>query len=317
MKLKSLAAGLFTWIALVLLPQPAYTVTYGVLPLTYNPPLALPSTEGTHLLSDSLDSSINIPVGFTFRFYGENYTTLFVTAKAYLAFRPGPVVYTPFILPTPSLPASIFGFWRDLDPSAGGSIYYTTIGSAPDRALVVSYNHIPYFSGKGDVTMQIVLYETSNDIEFYIKEWTGATVATQGIQNQAGNLAAALPGRNDRLLPPSNNPEGWLFTTLPSPPLNLKGVQKWNRFATQAELVNIITWEAPLETEQPVTSYYIYSDAKLTNLIGYVPADEPLIFEDHNVSKNRTYAYYITARGANSLNSAASRVVVRRVGDND
>lgn len=71
------------------------------------------------------------------------------------------------------------------------------------------------------------------------------------------------------------------------------GVQIKNRFLTQTELVNVITWQ-PLIGEPPA-SYRIYRDVFLTQLVKVVPASGPLQFIDHSRKKGVIYTYYIVA----------------------
>jgi N-acetylneuraminic acid mutarotase len=80
------------------------------------------------------------------------------------------------------------------------------------------------------------------------------------------------------------------------PPVNLKGVQKANKFLTQTEYVNILTWSAPTPATS-IVGYRIYRDATLQTLIGVVPSTGPLLFKDHNRKKKKAYTYYIVSVG--------------------
>lgn len=78
------------------------------------------------------------------------------------------------------------------------------------------------------------------------------------------------------------------------PPNHLKGTQKINEFATQKDIVNILTWEAPDQGNRPI-AYRIYRDAELSELIGTVSSQERLKFSDHNRKKDKTYRYWIVS----------------------
>lgn len=96
----------------------------------------------------------------------------------------------------------------------------------------------------------------------------------------------------------------------PSPvplPTNFQGVKKKNRFATQADLVNIITWDPP-SSSNIVVSYKIYRDVALMDLAATVPMCAPLEFEDHNRRKGQTYNYFIVAIYADGSISGAATV---------
>ncbi|HSX03757.1 MAG TPA: cytochrome D1 domain-containing protein [Rhabdochlamydiaceae bacterium] len=98
-------------------------------------------------------------------------------------------------------------------------------------------------------------------------------------------------------VPVGTSPSSIAFGLIPasfSPP---SGTQVANRFLTQTDLVNIITWNAPVGLIVPV-GYRIYRDAALTNLAAQVPAST-LEFEDHNRRKHVTYVYFLVAFDAN------------------
>ncbi len=59
----------------------------------------------------------------------------------------------------------VFPFWDDL--YTGGTIYWDTLGTAPNRYVVVEWyqkNHYSYQNG--DITFEIILYEGTNEIKF-------------------------------------------------------------------------------------------------------------------------------------------------------
>ena len=106
------------------------------------------------------------------------------------------------------------------------------------------------------------------------------------------------------------------FTYIPLvtvfPPKNVKGHQVKNRFATQTDIVNIITWQAPSEGTRPV-AYKIFKDAALTQLIEVVPAHDQdrFKFEQHQRRKNRTYTYYLVSVDAAGNQSSAIPVTIK------
>lgn len=85
-----------------------------------------------------------------------------------------------------------------------------------------------------------------------------------------------------------------------------QGARMQNRFLTQADLVNKLTWTVT-GTSLPVY-YSIYRDADLTDLAGVVPASQSLVFVDHNVSANKNYTYYVV--GTNRVGTTSVPVVI-------
>ncbi|MEW6729564.1 MAG: DUF6701 domain-containing protein [Pseudomonadota bacterium] len=73
-------------------------------------------------------------------------------------------------------------YWDDLNPAAGGFITYATLGSAPNRRLVVSWNDVPHYPNSGQYNIQAILYETG-EIKFqYGAGNNGGQSATIGIE---------------------------------------------------------------------------------------------------------------------------------------
>lgn len=208
------------------------TTTYGVSSIPYTP---FAYNTGTSILvnqDDIWSGVINLP--FTFCFFGQSYNQVVVGANGLITFDVAQAgltcAWATTGAPNPTLPTtnlytnSIMGPYHDIDPSLGGTIKYQIIGSAPCRIFVVSYYQIPMFDdvfligscwGTTKATHQIVLYETTNAIEVYIKDKEACTgwndgLATLGIQDAAGTTAYVAAGRNNNVWNATN--EGWRFT---------------------------------------------------------------------------------------------------------
>lgn len=164
--------------------------------------------SGLTLSDDSY--SAPVPLGFSFCFLGVSYTQCYIGSNGWVSFGgPGALTTTYTSATIPSAAASvpkncIMGPWQDWHPGlcGGTCIKYQTIGTAPNRKFVVSWDNVPMFScttyyGK----FQIVLNETTNIIENHLTNkpncpgWAGGT-ATQGVHNLAGTVAFTAPGRN-------------------------------------------------------------------------------------------------------------------------
>src|SRR5215813_9879051 len=114
-----------------------------------------------------------IPIGFNFTYGGNVYTHVAVTTNGFL--KLGNSAAVAIITGTPNYDNSNFGastnvplvagIWDDNNAS-GGSIVYTTSGSAPNRTFSVEWRTI-HLGGGGSTTtptgtFQINLFETSN-----------------------------------------------------------------------------------------------------------------------------------------------------------
>jgi gliding motility-associated-like protein len=228
------------------------TDSYAVSTIPYTP---FSYTAGTSILvnqDDIWSGVINLP--FTFCFFGQAYNQVVVGANGLITFdvsRAGQTcVWSTTGTPNPTLPSpalytnSIMGVYHDIDPSLGGTIKYQIIGTAPCRMFIVSYNAVPMFDDVFLVgscwnitkaTHQIVLYETTNVIEVYVKDKEACTgwnsgLATIGIQNAAGTVAYVAPGKNNSVWNATN--QAWRFTPNGTSIVNISWLANGNQIGT-------------------------------------------------------------------------------------
>ena len=146
------------------------------------------SGSGTplNLSDDSYFFPVNLP--FSFNFYGQDHTQVAVASNgtlyfqnAYLGLNNRPIPSSTGYIPQ----VFIAVYWDDLNPSAGGQIYYQILGQAPDRTLVVQWQDVPHYGNPSDtVTAQAVLFEATNSILVQYLDPSGeaGSGATEGIQ---------------------------------------------------------------------------------------------------------------------------------------
>ncbi|WP_121667752.1 PKD domain-containing protein, partial [Mesonia aquimarina] len=218
------------------------TTSYAVESIPYSPPFPFTGATGNvqDINSDD-DWSEVINLGFDFCFFDETYNDVLITDNGALTFSiegivPGGVyepssgsgyAYNetiPFDAPDTSPPYrnAIFGVLQDLHPGSADSpddysINYELIGSSPCRTLVFNIYKLPHYQCGDDLglqTSQMVIYETTNVIEVYVKNRTSCSFNSGsgliGIQNQAGTVAFTPPGRNTGTWEATN--EAWRFT---------------------------------------------------------------------------------------------------------
>lgn len=151
-------------------------------------------------------------------------------------------------------------------PSNRGHLYYYIEGEYPSRKLIVSFYEVPLFGNISQfATHMLVLYETTNTIEFYLLNKpcctsTNGGKATLGIQNQTGTQATFITnaaGESYNGTPWSANNEAWRIR----PSADLSYSSKWykrpvaggDRIELNAIYDNIIASPDSLEGAQ----YYI------------------------------------------------------------
>ncbi len=147
----------------------------------------VPVTGGTspHLVANNPDweaadeGSARIPIGFTFKYDGENYTTAnvhvngFITLKPFLniagyAYFRNNLKAAPLYNERPVIAA----FWDDLLLTDTLNLVYKTTGNAPFRVFTIEWKKVKwvYESVAPVLSIELKLYETSNIIEFHYKD---------------------------------------------------------------------------------------------------------------------------------------------------
>ena len=155
---------------------------------------------------------------FRFSFYGNSYTHCVIGSNALLSWdlsvqsqttacengcsysqgqQSGP-------LPNPARYKNcVYGPYHDIHflasrPTYPGHMYFQIIGDYPCRKIVLSFYEVPLFGNTSEIaTHMMVLYETTNVIEFYMQNKpcctsTNSGLATLGIHNADGTQAVTI-----------------------------------------------------------------------------------------------------------------------------
>ncbi len=206
-------------------PALAATTSYAVSSIPYAPQSY---TAGTNAFNTARDDEFSPmrPIGFTFCYFGTAYTQVCIGANGQVCFlaasagaASGYVINTQIPNTSIATRGCIMSPHHDIDPRVSGStIKYITVGTAPCRMFIVSWNNCGmYDCNTLKATQQIILYETTNIIEINIANkpvcasWNGGYAQT-GIENQAGTVAYAAPGENSPPTWPAVTNESWRFT---------------------------------------------------------------------------------------------------------
>ena len=148
------------------------------------------SASGTAVtLSDDSVSSA-LPLGFTFEYYGPAFTEAHISSNGFVTFSAGSSngCCSGQSLPSPALPNNLIAlYWEDLNPSAGGTILYQTLGAAPSREFVVGFYDIQHFGGGNAVNMEMILHEGSNNVELqYLTAPSDGGTHSTGVESDGG-----------------------------------------------------------------------------------------------------------------------------------
>ena len=142
-------------------------------------------SEGTVLLSgvpaDTNPSFNAIPLGFSFDFDGNAYTTVSVAENGFMAL--GDVVASSNLAISAATGTNnvIVAFNRDLVPRADGELMYLLSGTAPNRVFTVqwkNFRRVPTSTMNDILNFQIQLHEANNKIVFSYGNIVAVTVTT-------------------------------------------------------------------------------------------------------------------------------------------
>ncbi|BDS13157.1 T9SS type B sorting domain-containing protein [Aureispira anguillae] len=189
----------------IIVIDPTACSSYTVAPITFAPVAG--SGTSVSLTDDALSGTL--PIGFDFEFYCNTYNQFRISSNGYITFDLTTFTSgccTGQTLPDNGDPNDLIALaWEDLNPSNGGTIEYFTVGTAPNRQLVVNYTNVPRFGGANNVTGQIVLHEGTNLIDVHTTSVLPDGGTTQGIENNDGSVGIAVPGRNSQTWTATND----------------------------------------------------------------------------------------------------------------
>jgi hypothetical protein len=184
-------------------------------------PIAIPGGTAVFLGDDALSAAQ--PIGFSFNFWGINYTDFFISSNGFMTFTGGSPngCCSGQSLPSTTTPNNLIAFsWDDLDPGNGGQpaanvIRSQTVGVAPNRTLVLEFFNVEHFPTGNNVTTQVHLIEATGCIEIHTTTQPDGTGGhTMGIEDAGGNNAIVVAGRNSAAWTATN--EGITFCPIPA-----------------------------------------------------------------------------------------------------
>lgn len=227
-----------------------------------------PAGQATSLVIDDRYSDL-INIGFTFPFYGTNYTQLVASTNGLLSFdvtkanqfshyamlRSGGSLSATGGTPQ-DLPSNLYdkllimGPYHDINPAVTTSpnrrIQYQVFGVAPYRRWILSFYKVPDFSCNNLIenTHQIVLYESTGIVEVFVFSREICTAWNQGrgmigMQNGARDQAIMAPGRRASDAPWGGTlNESWRFLPASGSTL-LKRVELYDMSGNQVGLATL------------------------------------------------------------------------------
>ena len=179
-------------------------------------------TAATAAIGDDVVET-GIPVGFYFNFCGGTYNTISANSNGYISLANSTEFSGSFGNATTELPNIASGvgvlmpFWDDLVGNATtSSAWYQTSGTAPYRTFTFEWNNYSFYSYGGESgtgTFQVILYESTGQIDFvYGPGGYAGMTATVGITSSTSDYLT-LPNTSS-----SPTPTTAFVTTLTNSP---------------------------------------------------------------------------------------------------
>ena len=117
-------------------------------------------------LGDDQTATVTSPFPIHFANDPAGYTSVHISSNGTINFTAANSSYSNTGLPNASFGTLVAPHWDDLNPGAGGGVYWQVLGSAPDREFVVEWRNVPHYSYGGGATFQVVFFENSPDVLF-------------------------------------------------------------------------------------------------------------------------------------------------------
>ena len=156
----------------------------------------LQGNAGSISLRDDDRQEVSLP--FTFKFYGIEYTSLWVCSNGWISFGndPGTNAYQNAPLPSPDTPNTLIApLWADLDPSSGGNIYY--LGDTTNHRFLLQFKNVPFYGSTTSIaSFTVILYDPAfyptptgdGDILVLYDTTPNRSNFSVGIEDSSGNI---------------------------------------------------------------------------------------------------------------------------------
>jgi len=124
-------------------------------------------------------------LGFTFPFYGQNYSQVRICTNGWLSFTSTVNTWGNQSIPLADEPNALMaGFWDDLYLPGGGALYY--YADAANQRFVVQWQAVPHYSSGNPETFEIIINADGSIVYQYHTVSLGNS-CTVGIENAAGD----------------------------------------------------------------------------------------------------------------------------------
>jgi hypothetical protein len=149
------------------------------------------TANGTRIVLGDDDNQGPFELGFPFSFYARSFASIRVCSNGWLSFTSNSHQFHHYAFPDRLDPNALLApLWADLDPSAGGAVYYR----AESGRFVVSWVAVPRYGRPDSSTFQVII-DTAGAILFqYLRLPGGIDSCSTGIENDSGSTGLTYSG---------------------------------------------------------------------------------------------------------------------------
>lgn len=157
-------------------------------------------TEVTNRLALTGDeASATVPLPFPVVFYGQEYSTAYVSTNGHVNLLAPATAYSNVAIPAAGVPnAAVYAFWDDLNVDAQAAVYTGTATLDGRQAFVVEWRNVKFFgTGTERFDAEAMLFADGSVVTAYrnldesIPREAGSS-ATVGIENETGTVATVF-----------------------------------------------------------------------------------------------------------------------------
>jgi len=205
-----------------------------------------------------------------------------------------------------------------IDTSTNMVIATVPAGNDPSGLAVTPDGNFLYITNQTDDTVSIIRTSDNTKLPTTISVGNGPTgiiVSSDGsfvyVANFDDDTISIIKTSDNTVIDTLSAGDSPVFFSRGPEILTTQSKNIHNVFLTQIDIFNELTWTNPALDPGSVSNYKVFRDANLTDLVNTIPVTGPFVIEDHNLSKDSSYTYYIIAEDSNGATIAQAVVTIQ------
>jgi hypothetical protein len=275
-------AGIFFFLVLFCGKASALNVvnyTFSATAGTFSQVQGIPGAVSPALSGGNIDDGYynSKPIGFTFNYEGQNYTTFSASTNGWLTLGNTISVSATANNLTSGTPRPLIApLWDDIAQNVAGDFTYYVSGTFPSRILTVEWLNMKwqYNATAPGISFQVKLYEANKRVEFIYRQETGTTATPTASIGIAGLTSGIFLSLNATSASPAASSATETITLASKPATGQ--VYRFDPYIIQPVISAVTPLVGPINTtvnisgtnfETTTTNNYVYFGATKANII--------------------------------------------------